>query len=297
MKNVLITGATGNVGIEVIRNLYKSGVDYNIYAGVRNIEKAKLIFSNYAQLNYSLFDIENPDSFNDALIGMDSIFLLRPPHISDVERYFKPLIDSIYKFGIKEIVFLSVQGAEKSKIIPHNKIERLIVHSGLNYIFLRPSYFMQNLTTTLLNDIQNKRKIILPAGNAKFNWIDLRNIGEVSSILLNRFDEFKNKAYEITGYENEDFYKVEEFINNAISSKIEYMNLNPLRFYLQKRKDGMQTGMIIVMILLHFLPRFQKEPEISKFYEELTGKKPIDLNQFIRDNADNFANISRELNN
>lgn len=40
-------------------------------------------------------------------------------------------------------------------------------------------------------------------------------------------------------------------------------------------------GMIIVMILLHFLPRFQKEPKISGFYEQLTGKKPTDLLKFI----------------
>lgn len=43
----------------------------------------------------------------------------------------------------------------------------------------------------------------------------------------------------------------------------------------------MVKGMIIVMILLHFLPRFQKEPQISNFYEELTGKKPTDLKTFI----------------
>ncbi|MFN2395483.1 MAG: hypothetical protein ABR597_07320 [Bacteroidales bacterium] len=43
----------------------------------------------------------------------------------------------------------------------------------------------------------------------------------------------------------------------------------------------MANGMIIVMILLHFLPRFQKEPKISDFYERLTGKKPSDLRSFI----------------
>jgi len=43
----------------------------------------------------------------------------------------------------------------------------------------------------------------------------------------------------------------------------------------------MVTGMIIVMILLHFLPRFQKEPQISDFYEKLTRKKPTDLKTFV----------------
>lgn len=43
----------------------------------------------------------------------------------------------------------------------------------------------------------------------------------------------------------------------------------------------MPKGMIIVMILLHFLPRFQKEPGISDFFERLTGKPPTDLHTFI----------------
>lgn len=92
--------------------------------------------------------------------GIDTIFLLRPPHLSDIDTYFKPLIFKIKDTNIKQIVFLSVQGAEKSKAIPHNKIERLINENELDFIFLRPSYFMQNLTTILIDDIKTKREIV-----------------------------------------------------------------------------------------------------------------------------------------
>jgi hypothetical protein len=53
------------------------------------------------------------------LKNIDVLFLLRPPHISEVETYFNPLLQSAKENNIKKIVFLSVQGAEKSKIIPH----------------------------------------------------------------------------------------------------------------------------------------------------------------------------------
>jgi hypothetical protein len=43
----------------------------------------------------------------------------------------------------------------------------------------------------------------------------------------------------------------------------------------------MATGMISVMIMLHFLPRFQEEPKLSDFYEKITGKKPTSLKAFI----------------
>lgn len=281
MRNILITGATGNIGFEVIRFLTKINSSYRIVAGVRNIEKAKSIFKEYPNLHYVHFDFEDIDTFDNALSGVDKVFLLRPPHISDIETYFRPLIAKIKEKKINQIVFLSVQGAEKSKVIPHNKIERLINEYQLDFIFLRPSYFMQNLTTTLMKDIQLKREIILPAGKAKFNWVDIENIGEIGAILLHKFKNYKNQAIEITGLENEDFEKVTKMINASIENPIVYKNVNPISFYRIKKREGMVKGMIIIMMLLHFLPRFQKEPRISNFYEQLTGKKPTDLKTFI----------------
>ena len=281
MKNILITGATGNIGFEVIRFLYKHDPSNRVVAGVRNTGKAKNVFKDYPKLDYVHFDFEDFDTFDSALTGIDQVFLLRPPHISDVDKYFKPLISELKAHNMKEVVFLSVQGAEKSKVIPHNKIERLIEESGLDHIFLRPSYFMQNLTTTLIQDIKTKREIVLPAGRAKFNWVDIENIGEAGAILLDRFEAYKNHAFEITGSENESFDKVTSLINKAIEEPVYYRSVNPLKFYRIKRREGLSGGMIIVMILLHFLPRFQKEPEISDFYERLTGQKPTDLKTFI----------------
>ena len=281
MTNILITGATGNIGFEVIRFLTEINSSNRIIAGVRNVEKAKNVFKDFSDLGYRHFDFEDFDTFDNALNDVDKIFLLRPPHISDIDTYFKPLISKIKEKNIKKIVFLSVQGAEKSKIIPHNKIERLIIKNGLDFIFLRPGYFMQNLTTNLIGDIKTKREIILPAGKAKFNWIDIENIGEVGAILLDKFDDYKNQAIDITGLENENFEKVTELINSSVDDPIRYKNVNPLKFYRIKKRDGMVKGMIIVMILLHFLPRFQKEPKISDFYERLTGKEPTDLKTFI----------------
>jgi len=282
MKRILITGATGNVGSEVIRFLMEVNTSNEITAGVRDVNKAKGQFKNFVNLKYVCFDFENRDTFEESFTGIDCIFLLRPPQISDIDTYFKPLINKIKEKNITEIVFLSVQGAEISKIIPHNKIEKLITESGLNHIFLRPSYFMQNLTTTLLQDIQLKRRIILPAGKAKFNWIDIENIGEICAILLDRFPDFKNQTIELTGYENENFYTVVNLINKTVRNPISYESVNPIKYYVLKKKSGIDKGLIMVMILLHFLPRFQKLPKISNVYEKLTSKKPTTLTEFIQ---------------
>ena len=290
MKRILITGATGNIGFQVIRFLYENKTENKIIAGVRNIDKGRQLFKNYPQLDYVKFDFENANSFDNTLENIDTIFLLRPPHIADIEMFFRPLISKIKEKGINEIVFLSVQGAEKSSVIPHNKIEKLIQKFDLNYIFLRPGYFMQNLTTTLIKDIQIRRQIILPAGKAKFNWIDVENIGEVAARMLEEFDSYKNRVIELTGNENENFQTVADLLSHTLDYNIAFVNANPFRFYKIKKEDGMQKSMIIVMIMLHFLARFQKEPKISAFYEKVTGKKPTTIKAFLEREKEKFTN-------
>ncbi len=287
-RNILVTGATGNVGMAVISHLQQLKKDINIIAGVRNIEKDKSRLRVFDNLLLRKFDIEDASCFDEALDGIDAVFLLRPPQIADVEQYFRPLVGKIKEKGIEQLVFLSVQGAGKSTFIPHNRIENLIVEYNINHIFVRPGYFMQNLTTTLSEDIKKKKKIILPAGKAKFNWIDVDNIGEASALLIANFEKHTNQAYDITGYENENFHKVAALIQEITGKKVSYKNTNPFRFYQIKRKEGHNKGLIFVMIMLHFLQRYQKEPPVSDVYEKLTGKNPTTLREFIHKHRDKF---------
>ncbi|MFZ6052494.1 NmrA family NAD(P)-binding protein [Halocola ammonii] len=280
-KNALILGATGNVGSEVIKSLLELKSEIQVIAAVRDIEKSREQFDENPRLDFVRFDFDDQETFETALKGVDVVFVLRPPHISDVNRVFAPLIDIISKVG-SGIVFLSVQGVEKSSIIPHYKIEKLIREADIPYVFVRPSYFMQNLSTTLLRDIQEKKKIILPAGHAKFLWVDTADIGRASAVLIDEFDRYKNRAFEITGTEKLNFHEVCQLLTEETGSRIDYTPVNPLRFYAIKSKEGMKSGFILVMIMLHFLPRFQKEPAVSTSVFDLTGRKPNHLREFIQ---------------
>lgn len=288
MAKILITGATGNVGKSLIHFLMQNNSPHEIIAGVRDPSKATAEFNDYTRLRFRAFDFEDTDGFASALRGIDILFLLRPPHLSNIKKYFTPLIEVMVKNKVLKVVFLSVQGAEKSKIIPHHKIEKLIINAGIEYIFLRPSYFMQNLTTTLYQEVKNKQRISLPAGKSKFNWVDVNNIGEIAGIVLNDFNQFKNNVYEITGSENLSFQEAVDLINQETDRHILYKNTHPIRYFLRQKREGVKSGLILVMIFLHYLPRFQKEPVINPFYTNLTKKKPTTLKEFIKSNKPLF---------
>lgn len=283
MTKVLVPGATGNVGTEVIKSLQNIDHQLNIYAGVRNSNEDRLKLAKY-KVKISLLDFTNAETYKTALEGCEILFLLRPPQISEVEKYFRPIINTCKENGIKHIVFLSVQGVEKSQIIPHHKIEKLIVDSKIPYTFLRPAYFMQNFTTTLNNDLVNKKRIYLPAGNAKFTLVDVRDIGVVSATILTNISEHINKSYELTSNEKFTFSEMAKTLSDILGTDIKYVSPNLLSFFLTKRKEKTPSMFILVMIMLHYFPRFQKAPETTNWLEKITNRQPTTFEQFINDN-------------
>jgi len=140
------------------------------------------------------FDFAAAETYEHALAYCGILFLLRPPQLSEVKKYFNSLIDLAVICGVKHVVFLSVQGVGKSKIIPHHKIEKLIIESKIPHTFLRPAYFMQNFTTTLHADLVRHHSIFLPAGNAKFTLVDVTDIGKVAAKVLTELKRIRIKA-------------------------------------------------------------------------------------------------------
>ncbi|GAB1404532.1 MAG: hypothetical protein PHX54_04735 [Lentimicrobiaceae bacterium] len=67
MSNILITGATGNIGFQVIRFLSKMDSSNKIIVGVRDIDRARSVFKDYPQLEYVNFDFGKSDTFENAL--------------------------------------------------------------------------------------------------------------------------------------------------------------------------------------------------------------------------------------
>jgi uncharacterized protein YbjT (DUF2867 family) len=166
VTNILVTGATGNVGREVVQLL--SAQNFRVTAAVRNpIEASKDFASN---VRCVLFDFTNPDTFADAFTGVNKLFLVRPPAIADIHQ-ITPALNAAKQAGVEEIIFLSIIGADKNRIVPHYAIERAIEQLDILAVFLRCSFFMQNLNTTHREDIRIRDRLFMPAGNGKTSWL------------------------------------------------------------------------------------------------------------------------------
>lgn len=289
MKSILITGATGTIGVETIRGLRKIDTKHRIIAGVYHPENSRASLAPYKVNEIRKLDFTDPSTFHAALKDVDIVLLLRPPQLADVPKYFEPFLEAMSDLQVNQIVFLSVQGVENQKSIPHHKIEKLIQHKRLKFVFLRPSYFMQNLTTTLIHEIRAKGEIFIPAGSLEFTWVDARDIGLVGAHTLNCFDKYENQSFVITGSECKGFKEVAAMLSSITSRQITYTSPNLVKFFREKRKLGMQKMMIFVMIMLHYLPRFsKKKAELFDTVKQITGHDPGSLEAFIRRERTSF---------
>ncbi|HDR4948994.1 TPA: SDR family oxidoreductase [Bacillus cereus] len=263
---ILVTGATGNVGKEIVKALIQRNANFQV---ATHRKESKGVY----------LDFENPSSLNPALIGVTKLFLLRPPHLADAKKYFQPVIDAAKEVGIKHIVFLSLLGVETNPIVPHAKIEKIIKDSGIPYTFLRPSFFMQNLLPQHGDELRKDKIIEVPAGRGKTSFIDVRDIGEVAAKVLTE-DGHRFKAYALTGSEALTYYEVAEIISKETNENIIYTNPSIFTFRKRMIQKGLKNDFIMVMIGIYTTARLGLAKKITLDLEQLLERKPITLKQF-----------------
>ncbi|WP_156176320.1 NmrA family NAD(P)-binding protein [Hymenobacter terrenus] len=186
---------------------------------------------------------------------------------------------------MRHIVFMSVQGAENNHFIPHHKTEQLLMASGVPYTLLRPAYFMQNLTTTLRTDVVERHRIFLPAGKARFALIDVRDIGDVAAaVFTDESGRHHGQAYALTAQYRLNFRQMADQLTAGLGRPITYVSPSLWRFYRTKRREGLAHGFVLIMLLLHYLPRFSAEPPVTDAVARITGRPPREFAQFVADN-------------
>ena len=283
MKRILVTGATGQVGSAVIAAL--SAYDHILVrAGVRDLAVDALKWSDAAHVEPVAFDFLDRASHDAALADCDSLFLMRPPQLTGD---FRDLIARARQHGVKHIVFLSVQGAEGNWFIPHHRIERRVVSGGVPYTLLRPAYVMQNFTSTLHDELVRRHRIFLPAGNARFTLVNVEDIARVAARVLTQPDtQHHGQAYTLTSATLLTFQQMAEKLTTGLGTPITYLSPGPWRFYRTLRHEGREPGLILVMLLLHMLPRFTGTPPVTHTVTYLTGRAPIEFAQFVEAHRD-----------
>jgi uncharacterized protein YbjT (DUF2867 family) len=269
-----VIGARGNVGAEVVDLQLHQGIP--VRAAVRSPAAAGAGRAEVA------FDFARPATFAPAFAGVERMFLMRPPAISDVERWMFPALDAARTAGIRQIVLLSLLGAERLPFVPHAKLEQRIKALGLQYTFLRPSFFMQNLSTTHRLEIKERSEIYVPAGRGKTSFVDARDVAAVAAAALTT-PGHTDRSYDLTGAAALDYDQVAAVLSQALGRTISYRRPSLLRFILRQRAAGTPAAFIAVMAGIYTTARLGWAAKVTPDTARILDRAPITLAQYAAD--------------
>ena len=283
MSKILVTGATGNVGKYVTEYLLEQ--DQSVKAAGMHEEKARALFGSGAE--YCRFDFGKPETFENALQDVDRVFIMRPPQMGNPED-FRPFIEVMKKQNnIKLVVFLSLIGIEKNPAPPHHKIEKMLRESGIPWCFVRPSFFMQNLSGIHAFEIKHFNRIVIPAGKALTSFVDAKDIGEMSARILVEPAGHRNKAYDLTGPEALSYKEAAEIMSRELKKEIAYTGISVrAAFSYWTIVRGLEKDYAMVMCMLYLMTRMGTARTVSEDFEKVMGKKPGSFRDFVRANRD-----------
>ncbi|SDG14821.1 MULTISPECIES: SDR family oxidoreductase [unclassified Duganella] len=182
---ILVTGATGKVGTQVIEQLLKRGA--NVRALVRNPASASLPDG----VSVVQGDLLDPDSLRTAMAGVSTLFLLNAVAADEVTQALIAL-NVAKEVGVRHVVYLSVIHSDVYVNVPHFAgklvVERMIEQMGFSATILRPAYFMDN-DVTIKDVVTGYGVYPMPVGAKGLAMIDVRDIGEIAALELLRRDQ------------------------------------------------------------------------------------------------------------
>ncbi|MBZ9677914.1 SDR family oxidoreductase [Mesorhizobium sp. ES1-1] len=182
---ILVTGATGNVGRNVVEHLVNRGADVRVL--VRDPSKANFP----AGVEVAQGDLLDVDSLRRAFSGVSTLFLLNGV-VADEYTQALVALAVAREAGIERIVYLSVIHSDLYVNVPHFAgkfgVERMIEQMGLNATILRPAYFMDN-ELSIKDVITNYGIYPMPIGGKGLAMIDARDVGEIAAIELVRREQ------------------------------------------------------------------------------------------------------------
>jgi uncharacterized protein YbjT (DUF2867 family) len=194
-EKILVTGATGKVGSELVRLLSERGRD------VKAATRTPSAQSELAGVEVVELDYTATETWDAAVQWADRVFLVPPPFDPRSDDRLVPFLDWAVQSGSRHVVLLSAMGAEARQQMALRRIEQRIERTGVGWTFLRPNIYMQNFARGFVaRQIRENGEFRLPAGDARVSFVDGRDVAAVAEKVLSEDSHF-GKAYTLTGPE------------------------------------------------------------------------------------------------
>jgi uncharacterized protein YbjT (DUF2867 family) len=274
---VLVTGATGNVGSQVVELLLTAGVA--VRAAAADLESVRARFGD--RVEAVALDFTDASTWGAAYTGVQRMFLMRPPHLGKPKTQMLPSLEAAKAAGVEHVVLLSLQGAEHNTVVPHHALEVWLRESGLSWTFVRAAFFMQNLTTTHLTDVRDRGMIMVPAGDGATAFVDVRDVAAIATDALLHPVQHHNASWTPTGPQALTYAQIATTLTDVLGRPIRYPRPGLLRYARHARTVlGMPWGMVGVTCAIYTIARLGRAGGLTDDVHTVTGNQPTSFRDF-----------------
>ncbi|PSB06984.1 NAD(P)-dependent oxidoreductase [Pleurocapsa sp. CCALA 161] len=283
---ILVTGATGSNGIEIVKRMVAQNA--TIRAMVRDRTRASAIAAPTVELVQGDFD--RPETLLGALADVERAFLVSQ-RTERVEAQQLAFVDAAKQSGVKHLVYLSQFDTDAKSPVRflryHAAVEAAIQASGMAYTFLRPNLFMQGILN-FRSTIATQNAFYAAAGDAKVSAVDVRDIAEVAVAALTESGH-EGRIYDLTGLQALTHAEMAVQISTAIGRQITFVDVSPesMHEFLLSAKFPLWQVDGLLEEYAHY--RRNEAAAISSGVRDAIGKEPRSFQTFAHDYAPMFS--------
>ncbi|KAI9223458.1 hypothetical protein BC828DRAFT_375927 [Blastocladiella britannica] len=298
--SILVTGATGTTGLEVLRILCSPEYHrkFKIVAGVHHDHGPISVLDEVDVVRHIDADKLGTLNFRE----IDILFIIPSNSENRVEQVAN-YVSAAARDGVKFILFLSIMptvNTEASKQTLFSRqfaeMERLVSSSGIPCTFLRCSFFQQNLLAHA-EELRMRGTLSLPIGSGRYAPVSVIDVARAAVALLADPSLHAMKAYDLTGPEVLSGDQIAEIASRALGCGVEFRSCSPQQFQQLYINQGVPPWLARGFSeILEQLARDSSSTSsaatpsgpASTFYKDLTGHQPITVASFFNEYRDLF---------
>ena len=227
------------------------------------------------------FDWENPETWESALAGMDTVYITFQPDLAvpGALKAIKEFTSKAVKGGIKKLVLLSGKGEKEAELC-----EKAVMNAGADWTIVRASWFNQNFSESFFLDPILAGQVALPKAEALVPFVDADDIADVvvESLLDSKHNE---QIYELTGPRLLNFEQVIEEISNASDREIKFQSITMEEYKKMLEEFQIPEDYIWLISYLFTEVLVESNSVVTNDIEKVLGRKAKDFTEYVREAA------------
>jgi NAD(P)H dehydrogenase (quinone) len=283
---VLVLGATGMFGSRVLRETAARGAP--VRALVHSGARAREVEGSGVEV--AIGDLDDPESVAGAFDGVDSVFVVSPMD-DRIEIRERNALRAAERAGVSRVVKL--YGAVRHDGDPLDVLHRASIDaikaSGLSWALVSPNSVMETSLLSQADGLKQTGALFGSAGDGRIGLVAADDVARAAAVVLTERDE-SGVNYELTGPSALTMTEVAATMSDVLGRPVSYVDMPEGDFRsLLVEQAGVPEEVVDIQVMLHFAAWKRGDADlVTDTYEELTGRAPTSLAEWVAINREAF---------